>query len=135
MIGYSAVLLVLVSILGGLIFGRSEVETTVLRVPGQLFQVNEDRVTNLYNAQFINKTNNDMVLDLRVTEIETAAIRLVGADDRVIAVPAGGFAEIVFFIDLPKSALTGSKTSLKLEVTKGEEVMDIVKTNFLGPVK
>jgi cytochrome c oxidase accessory protein FixG len=134
MMGYSAVLVILVTILGGLIFGRTDVETTVLRVPGQLFQINGDRVTNLYNAQFINKTNNDMELDFRVTEIETAELRQVTGEPGLIKVEAGGYAEIVFFVDLPKSALTGSKTGVKLEVLRDGEVVDVVKTNFLGPV-
>lgn len=134
MMGYSAVLLILVSILGGLIFGRTDVETTVLRVPGQLFQVNGDRVTNLYNAQFINKTNDEMELDIRVSNIETAELRQVTGEPGLIRVEAGGYAEIVFFVDLPKSALTGSKTGVTLEVIRDGEVMDVVKTNFLGPV-
>jgi hypothetical protein len=36
--GYTAVPLILVGILTGLLFIRSEVEAVILRLPGQLFQ-------------------------------------------------------------------------------------------------
>jgi cytochrome c oxidase accessory protein FixG len=136
MAGYTAVLSILVIILGGLLFGRSEVETTVLRVPGQLFQEKgEGRISNLYNAQFINKTNNDMELSIRVADIDGAFVELIGREEHKIAVPAGSFAEIVFFVDLPKSVLEGSKTPIKIEVMRGDDVVDVSKTNFLGPTK
>lgn len=136
MAGYTAVLSILVIILGGLLFGRSEVETTVLRVPGQLFQEKgEGRISNLYNAQFINKTNHDMELSIRVADIEGAFVELIGKEENKIAVPSGSFAEIVFFVDLPKSILEGSKTPIKLEVVRGDDVVDVSKTNFLGPTK
>jgi cytochrome c oxidase accessory protein FixG len=131
--GYSTILSILVIFLGSLLFGRSEVETTVLRVPGQLYQERvEGQISNLYNAQFINKTNFDIELSLRVVDFEGAKIEMVGRES--INVLAGGFQEIVFFLDLPKSQIEGSKTSLKIEVVRDGEVVDIVKTNFLGPV-
>ena len=131
--GYSVILTVLVVFLGSLLFGRTEVETTVLRVPGQLFQERvEGEISNLYNAQFINKTNSDMELDIRVVDFEGAEIEMVGREN--ILVEAGGFQEIVFFLNLPKSMIESSKTSLKIEVLRENEVIDVIKTNFLGPV-
>jgi cytochrome c oxidase accessory protein FixG len=131
--GYSVILTVLVVFLGSLLFGRTEVETTVLRVPGQLFQERvEGEISNLYNAQFINKTNLDMELDIRVVDFEGAEIEMVGRES--ILVKAGGFQEIVFFLNLPKSMIESSKTSLKIEVVRENEVIDVIKTNFLGPV-
>lgn len=131
--GYSVILTVLVVFLGSLLFGRTEVETTVLRVPGQLFQERvEGEISNLYNAQFINKTNSDMELDIRVVDFEGAEIEMVGRES--ILVKAGGFQEIVFFLNLPKSMIESSKTSLKIEVVRENEVIDVIKTNFLGPV-
>ncbi len=131
--GYSVILSVLVIFLGSLLVGRAEVETTVLRVPGQLFQERvEGQISNLYNAQFINKTNSDMELSLRVIDVEGAEIEMVGRE--TIMVAARGFQEIVFFLNLPKSHIESSKTSLKIEVMREGEVVDIIKTNFLGPV-
>ena len=131
--GYSVILTVLVVFLGSLLFGRTEIETTVLRVPGQLFQERvEGEISNLYNAQFINKTNSDMELSLRVSDFAGAEIEMVGRQS--IVVEAGGFQEIVFFLNLPKSQIEGSKTSLKIEVVRENEVIDVIKTNFLGPV-
>jgi hypothetical protein len=42
----------------------------------------------------------------------------------------------VFFIELPKSRIKSAKTSLVIEVLDDQnEIIDEVKTNFLGPVE
>jgi cytochrome c oxidase accessory protein FixG len=56
-LGYCFVLLVLVGILSFTIATRSMLKTTVLKVPGTLYQKTTDGfVTNLYNIEFVNKT-------------------------------------------------------------------------------
>jgi polyferredoxin len=57
--GYSAVLFILTGILIGLLFLRSDVEASILRLPGQLFQHKGDNISNIYTFKIINKTNND----------------------------------------------------------------------------
>ena len=64
LIGYSVVLVALVGLLSYLLISRADVETTVLRVPGQLFQETpEGNISNLYNIQVINKTFDDIELE------------------------------------------------------------------------
>ncbi len=67
-IGYSLVLVVLLSVLGFALATRSDVETTVLKVPGTLYQRENGFITNLYNIECVNKTFNDISLDIRVAE-------------------------------------------------------------------
>src|SRR5690606_14119661 len=54
--GYSAVLLILVGILTGLLFLRSDVEAKVLRLPGQLFEHKGENISNVYTFKIANKT-------------------------------------------------------------------------------
>ena len=59
--GYSAVLLILIGILVGMLFLRNNVEATILRLPGQLYQHKENNIiSNVYTFKVINKTTKDI---------------------------------------------------------------------------
>jgi cytochrome c oxidase accessory protein FixG len=130
-IGYSVVLLVLVGVEIFLLSGRSLIEATVLRVPGQLYQeMPNNRLSNLYNAQIMNKSQEDMVITLKV-EDELADIRLVG-NSQSIAVASGKKSEIVFFIEMNKADIEKRKTELKVVIMQGDKEIETIKTTFLG---
>jgi hypothetical protein len=111
------------------------VETTVVRVPGMLYQEQENnRVSNLYNIQFVNKTFENKDIELRLQNIENGLIKRVGEES--LNIPANGNLEGVFFIEIPKGSIKSAKTSLVIEVLdENMEVIDEVKTSFLGPVE
>lgn len=133
-IGYSAVLIFLIALQVYLFSTREPVETTVVRVPGMLYQEQEnDRISNLYNIHFVNKTFEDIVLDLRLQDLENGEIKRVGGEE--ISVPSNENVEGVFFIELPKEQLSRTKTTLVIEILANGEVIDEVKTSFLGPIK
>ena len=98
-IGYSAILVLLLSTLVTLLAFRSDVETTILRTPGQLFQEQENnRVSNLYNIQVINKTFKDLPIEVKIKSPE-GELRYVGTP--ITQVNHDGMVEAVFFIILP----------------------------------
>lgn len=131
LIGYSVILIVLFGSLVTLLAFRSDVDTTILRTPGQMFQkVGEDRVSNLYNIQLVNKTYRNMDVQLKVTG-RNAEIKYVG--NILDHVGKDSLAQAVFFIILPKNELTKLKTPLTLEIWSGGKLIDKEKTNFLGP--
>lgn len=92
---YSGLLVVLLIVLTSLIMLRADVETSILRTPGMLFQTHEDgRISNLYQLKVINKTNE--VLPLRFELIDpVGTIQLVGDD---VVVPSQGKSEGALFI-------------------------------------
>lgn len=134
-IGYSAVLLLLLS---GLVYGvstRTQIETTILRAPGILFQeVGQDSISNLYNFKIVNKTHDMMPLSLKVGS-HPAKIRMIGNAAASLDVKEAGIAEGTFFLTLPKSALDSRKTKITFEIYRGAELLESYKTNFLGPVR
>jgi len=134
-VGYSMILLLLVSLQIYLLTTRIPVETTVVRIPGMLYQEQENnRVSNLYNIQFVNKTFENKYIELRLQNIDEGLIKRVGEES--LNIPANGNLEGVFFIEIPKSSIKSAKTSLVIEVIdENKEVIDEVKTNFLGPVE
>ncbi|MDX2247583.1 MAG: cytochrome c oxidase accessory protein CcoG [Bacteroidia bacterium] len=130
---YSVVLVILLSVLGFLLAGRSMVETTILRTPGMLFNKTDDgMITNLYNIEVVNKTAEAYSLELKLVSHD-GRIRQVGA--AALSVNPRDITKSAMFVDIPPEQLTGSKTPIKIEVWAGDKMLDEVKTNFLGPVK
>jgi hypothetical protein len=39
----------------------------------------------------------------------------------------------VYFVEIPPELVSGTKTPIKLGIFKGEETVESIKTNFLGP--
>jgi cytochrome c oxidase accessory protein FixG len=129
---FTAILVVLVGIEAALLVGRNELETTVLRVPGQLFQeLPNGRISNLYNAQFVNKTFEDITLSLRVNT-PGSRLNLVGGS---ITVAKAGRAEAVFFVEVDKNQLRQRKQSIVIEVVKNGQVIDEQTTSFFSNVE
>jgi cytochrome c oxidase accessory protein FixG len=128
---YSAVLVVLMIIEGFLLFNRGETETTILRVPGQMYQENNEIISNLYNAQVVNKTFEPKQIRLQVADNQ-GVIRLIG---KGITVSKGAKAEAVFFVDIPKNKIKKVKTPIKIQVFEGNKLLETVKTNFMGPAQ
>lgn len=133
-IAYSAVLIALLSLLTFLIFSRSDVEATILRVPGMLFQEQpNDRISNLYNIQFVNKTYEDVLLEVKLKDHPNGIVKRVGEEE--VLIPGTQSIEGVFFIELPKSDLTERKTEIIIQLYWNGELFDEIETNFLGPLK
>ena len=128
--GYMVVLTVLTGIFISLMLGRSEVETTILRTPGVLYQTREDgRISNLYNYKVINKTNTDFTVTFKLENVE-GEIKHVG---NLKSVKSQEVLEGVMFIVLDKEALDGVKTNIKIGIYNEERSLETVKTNFMGP--
>ncbi|MBL7816556.1 MAG: 4Fe-4S binding protein [Saprospiraceae bacterium] len=130
---YSVVLAILLGLDVFLLTGRSDIETTVLRSPGQMFQeVDAQHISNLYTFQIVNKTHKDMPLVLKIKD-DAGVLKFVGATTAP-SVSAGKMSEGAFFIEMDKSKLTGVKTTLYIEVYSDNKLMDKVKTSFVGPM-
>lgn len=128
---YSAVLLLLVGIESFLLLSRSAIETTVMRVPGQMYQEQaNNKISNLFNAQIVNKSNEEMEVSLKVADNQ-GTIRLIDGK-RIIKVPKEGKADVVFFLEMDKAAIKKIKTNLTIEVWQGEDKLETIKTTFLG---
>lgn len=129
--GYSAVLFILIGVLTGLLFLRSDVEARILRLPGQLFEHKGENISNVYTFKIINKT---------VKDYDDVTIRLVKPQGNVILVSKDkiklgkeGMAQGTIFIEIPEALIESDKTRLEIEILNGEEVIDKTTTTFLGP--
>ncbi len=129
--GYSAVLFILTGILIGLLFLRSDVEASILRLPGQLFQHKGDNISNIYTFKIINKTNNNFDdIHFKLVGIN-GALKVVGKQE--LKVPRQGMNDGTLFIEINQNLLDSDKTKLKIEVYNGKKKIETATTNFLGP--
>jgi cytochrome c oxidase accessory protein FixG len=131
-IAYSSVLMLLVALNIFLLTQRSDVEVTIMRTAGMLYQeVDEDQISNLYNFQMVNKTNDTFPVDLRIKG-QVGQIKLVG--QMPLTMP-GEVTNGAFFIEMPKNVLEKRNTPLTIQIIRGGKLIDEVKTQFLGPIK
>lgn len=129
---YTAVLVILIGVLTGMLFLRNDVEATVLRLPGQLYEKKDNNVIrNVYTFKLVNKT---------VEPIEDVYFKLISHSGKIelvthenFEVPKQGLSEGTLFIDINQAALESDKERLKIGVYSGEKLIETTKAAFLGP--
>jgi len=128
---YSSILVGLIIFFVVLLATRKDVDATILRTPGMLFQQQENNmISNLYNIRLINKTHKEVPITLKL-ESGTGTIKMIGKD---ITVDKESKGASEFFIFLPKEAIKNRKTVLLVGVYSGDKKLETVKTTFLGPI-
>ncbi|HET6990326.1 MAG TPA: cytochrome c oxidase accessory protein CcoG [Bacteroidia bacterium] len=128
---YSFVLLMLIGVLTFLLITRSDVDATVLRAGGELFQEQpNDKISNLYTVRVINKTRENYPITFKI-ESGDGEIQMVGKNMEVAKESKN---ETEFFIIRDKNKITERKSRIKISVWSGDKKIETVSTTFLGPV-
>jgi len=124
------VIAVLFGVLVYFVYQRKDVDVTVLRTAGMLYQQQPGHyISNVYNADIINKTD-------KLQQIKLVADN---PDVRIKYIQAPGVlgkessTKIVFFLMLPESKICATKTDIKLRVVEHDKVLNTIKTTFVGP--
>ena len=129
--GYTAVLIILVGVLTGLLFLRTDVEATILRLPGQLYQHKGENISNIYTFKIINKTNEEFKdIHFKLVGIK-GTLKVVGKQD--FKVPKQGMNSGTLFVEINQYLLETDKTKLEIEVYNGNKKIETATTNFLSP--
>ncbi len=129
--GYTAVLAILVSVLLGLMLMRNDVEATVLRVPGQLFQHEGDRISNVFTFRIVNKTSKDMDnLELRLLSHDGEIVKV---GEQELSLRSEGMIRGTVFIKIAGHELKSDKTELQLGLFHHGKLIEKTNTNFLSP--
>ncbi|NKI25306.1 cytochrome c oxidase accessory protein CcoG [Arenibacter sp. 6A1] len=130
--GYSAVLLILIGILAGMLFLRNDLEANILRLPGQLYEHKENNIiSNVFTYKLLNKTTKT---------IDDVSFKLLSHNGKIevvthenFDVPAQGLSEGTLFIEINNSALNGDKDKLRIGVYSGEHLIETTTARFLAP--
>ena len=128
--GLCAIVLIILSVL---LSTRKEVDTTIMRTPGQLFQERgKDSISNLYNIKVVNKTMKMVPLTVKL-EGGDGKIEMAGKD--YVEVAKEGQGSGTFFVILSKTRIHQRKTAIKLSFYQADKKIGESMTNFLGPVE
>lgn len=131
---YTLLLSILLILLGILLFTRKEVDATIMRTPGMLYQQRgADSVSNLYNIKVVNKTVHAVPLQLKLMGI-SGSIQIIG-EHNAIPVKEEGQGAGTFFVVLPANVIHERKLPIHIGLYSGTEKIDEITTNFLGPVQ
>ncbi len=129
LLGYCAVLLALGGGLLALLLTRSDVDATLLRSPGALFQQAADgKISNLYQLKLINKTSRDLSVEMRLESPEGKLT--VFGDSRVAAQQ---LLQTSVLIELAPAQLKASTTEVVVGVYEQGQRVSRLKTAFIGP--
>ena len=93
-------------------------------------QLTDGTISNLYNIQIVNKTFNDLPLDVDLVS-PAGEIRYVGQELNMVR--QDSLAEGVFFIVLDRNQIHQIKTPVVISVKSAGKEIDRVETNFMGP--
>ncbi len=129
--GYTAVLGILIAVFVGLLFLRNDVEATVLRLPGQLFQHKGNKISNVYTYKIVNKTTKDYNdIHFEITS-RKGEIKKVG--NQHFKIVKQGISEGTIFIEIKELDLNSDNTKLQIGIFNGKILLETSSTNFLAP--
>jgi cytochrome c oxidase accessory protein FixG len=129
--GYSAVITVLVIVLAYFIFSRKDMDITVMRGSGMLYQEQPNGyISNIYNADITNKANVSKTIMLRPEDpnIKLKYIQAPGV------VGKGSDIKVMFFVLIPANKIREVKTDVRLQLISGNKIIQTVTTTFVGPL-
>ncbi len=127
---YTGVLTVLLILIAFFLISRSEVETTILRTTGSLYEELEGgTIRNLYTVSVINKTSENLPLTLKMVQPE-GKLTVVGPP---LDVPPQGKDETVVSVEIPRKHLFSSNSTVIIHVMEGDDKVEEVRTTFVGP--
>jgi cytochrome c oxidase accessory protein FixG len=131
LMAYTAVLVLLLGVLGSLLIQRSPIQSTILRVPGALFQEAKDgQITNIYQIHVTNNLFEDKTVSLRLKDIQGTITIASGS----LTAEASSTTSGVFVVSIPATALQQMKTNITMEVIVDGEVIQTKSTTFIGPM-
>lgn len=129
-LAYSAVLVILIGVMGFMLTSRNIVETTILRATGQLYQkLDNGNIQNLYTFQVVNKTIDDMPIEIKL-ESHAGELSVIGGE---VVLPGKEMAEGAFLIQMKPSQLDGMKTKVLIGIYSDGKPLEKIKLGFLGP--
>jgi cytochrome c oxidase accessory protein FixG len=128
---YTVIILALIGLETFLVFTRSDLQTTLLRAPGALFQQMPDgHFSNLYTVKVINKTARTIPISFRLENIR-GDLLVMGSTNLTVA--PRQLAETSVLIELDRAVMKPGQTPLVVGVYADGKKVETLKTMFIGP--
>ncbi len=131
MILYTVILFILLTVLTILLINRSDYVFTVLRTRGTLFQEQpNNKISNLYDLNIVNKTFEPVTLDIKLKNIE-GEIKLLGNN---LQFAPQEIKELKFMVLVDKNKIIKMNTPIQIDFIKDNKIIKSINTTFLGPM-
>lgn len=127
---YTTVLLFLLGVIVFLFTLRGNIEATILRTPGVMYQQEGEYIVNLYNLRVLNKTQEDYNVVFKLVEPE-GTIQMVGSSS--VALKKGEETQQAFFIKILKANLKMRSQPVTIGIYRDNNLLRTYQTTFLGP--
>jgi polyferredoxin len=129
-LAYCGILLILGSVLAVVLTSRSDIDATLLRASGALFQVTaEGRISNLYILKLVNKTAHELPVELRLEQPE-GRLTVIGGNP---VVPAQQLFQTSVLVELSPEVARSGTIPVLVGLYHNHERIGRVKTGFIGP--
>lgn len=134
MMGYTAILVILLGVLSSFLFIRSDVNSKFLREPGTDYKVvNNSIITNEFQFSLQNKTKITEQMHFRLKSHPKGAIDVINLPIPILIQP-GQQIEGKAVISIPKSDISSYKEKIEIEVLDvNNKVIDTYETSFAAP--
>lgn len=130
---YSAVLTVLITVTSVFLFKRKDIQTTILRAKGPIFQLMENGdIRNVYTAKVLNKTFDAMQIEFKLEGVE-GNIALIGTHE--LRLHPDELVESTFLVDIPRKSIRTMNTRIKIGVYKDGMKVSTEETSFVSPMQ
>ncbi len=128
---YSAVLIILLIVLAFTVSNRSDLDISILRVPGTIYQeIDSINISNIYNTKILNKSSDEKILTFKLLEPSEGSIQLAIPE---VKIEIHGTYESVLIIKIPKKRLKAKSTDIKIGIFDNNILLETSALNFIGP--
>ncbi len=128
---YTALLIIIVSVLTGLLMTRSDFDATIFRQRGSTFQMLEDgRINNIFEINLTNKTKEDYHITLELEESE-GEIHMVIVDP---VLKSEGYLKERMIVKLPANKIKNGKKELHVLIKGNGKLIKREKIKVIGPL-
>ncbi|GGF29540.1 cytochrome c oxidase accessory protein CcoG [Echinicola rosea] len=130
--GYSAVLILLIAAFVGLLMMRTELSATITRFRGMTYQERTDgQVSNLYEVTFINKTFEEQHVQIIA---EDDRFRIEANDEGNWILEGQSKLEGRFFLVIEGADVRAINEKVTLLILQNGKEIDQISTNFMAPL-
>ncbi|MFN5422323.1 MAG: cytochrome c oxidase accessory protein CcoG [bacterium] len=128
---YSVALSLIVVALVSMLITRDEIDVTILRTQGMLYQQLPDgKIGNLYTARMFNKTHRDIEVQLSIPESE-GTIEVIG---KSAILTKESYKIVTFIVKKDPARIKKRNTNINIELIAEGKQLTTKKTSFIGPV-
>jgi len=128
---YSIVLLLIASALVSMLITRDDVDISILRTQGMIYQTLPDGyIGNLYTARMFNKTHKNITLTIGIDEKE-GSIEVLGKQPTI---NRESYTILTFLIKKKGDLITKRRNDIKVDFYINNIKITSKKTSFIGPV-